>query len=1360
MRKRRWVLVLMLILAAANFGGYAIWKLTGTDEKIRNLLLEKARPFLSVGSDIRELKLTLNRVHMKGVVIVPRDRSFLLEIEDMQLGYNLFNLIRYRFNPNKVAHDIILVHPVLIFKKQAFARQQDNAGKNWADYRNTIESFSTIRQITIAEAEIRIEDADGSRISFAGSLDGILFANPLDSALIRLSGNLFSSKNANMELDGRINLLTGAPGHFHLKLDESDPSKNLASLVPGFAEVKGGKIRGECNFDPGTGMRGYVEYERGNFSLKKAPLNFEGVNLRGLFKEDGILFSGSVDQFNGSRLSVEGFIENPLNPRMDVRIRCPRFDVRRFAGSFHPALRNLTSQKGQFQFRVTGSPKNPSVLGSVSADGLKGAGFSFDTFVSDVTLQDSVLTVKGSGQSANGLNLKAETGIRMVKAGSWMKIQASLTGDAGALVPAFIRNRLRAVACDAGLRLEGPAGSIRGEASAKFSVTPSKGRPFDVFSNYFYSSGRCVLSIRSDQGFRVNGEILDPLGKDSRWNMRSNGIQRLGSAVFQEFRYGRADSMEIGGLASGNTAGWTVDLSASDPRRSRFPQVLHLRLDNRKKDKSRRQMDVIGRYMGPEGDELPLAAQFLVTKDETVMQKGEVADFLTASLHIPTGGKSAKWSGAVRVEDLRLEKLHRFFPAMNPFSGKWNGELKVQGPQDRPACRLDLSLRSGIFHDVGPFEGDFAAEWRNGYLGLLDLSVQKNGLPLLVGTIRPDDRDSLGGAIQSGPLVLEELARAVTGKKDMVHGEAMVDIRASGKGFEPVISGKVEIGEGAFKSLSFKSIRAALIDTLFKRNGFRDGSLRIDQGHCVREDGMELGFGGAIPHDASRPMNVAFSGKGNILGFLTEADAFFSKVQSSGEFQIQFAGDPGLPVMKSGWIRLDDGKLSFASTLGPIEKIRGEARLSEGDSILQILALTGNMRGGRFSITGRRPEPAQAELRPIRFARPAINLGILSLSTGSKGIPLHLPGLMAEGEEGWIAFSGLNKGEGFSVTGPVDSPGLQGMVTVSDNQLTYPFLSVGSGSEKSGLERLLENTRWNVNVIPKKGVHYIRDIESAAGNIYVDLQLQDGFGSFNIDGRLSDDSFRVWGSLVSVEGNIEVLDRYFRPERIIFEYPKGGTPIFSGRAYTTVVDSMGVSSTVWLNLVSVDRETGLEEKAGPWSRVQFRFSTDNPNLGRNEADLLAAIGYSEGNIKNRAYDALGIQVENRLFRPIFKPLERGLRKYLGFDMVKFSSMFSRNIFEQQTAETPIFDPKLLLRNSKVTLGKSFAPGLMLVYTGEVQNDYRYVYPMHGIGLRHALAVEYAIKPELMLELEYTYDSQLLVQRREDKRIWLRHVFPF
>lgn len=158
--------------------------------------------------------------------------------------------------------------------------------------------------------------------------------------------------------------------------------------------------------------------------------------------------------------------------------------------------------------------------------------------------------------------------------------------------------------------------------------------------------------------------------------------------------------------------------------------------------------------------------------------------------------------------------------------------------------------------------------------------------------------------------------------------------------------------------------------------------------------------------------------------------------------------------------------------------------------------------------------------------------------------------------------------------------------------------------------------------------------------------------------------------------------------------------------------------------------------------------------------MLASIGYSEISMKNRAYDAIGMQVENRIFRPIFKPLEKGIRRYLGFDMVKFSSMFSRNLFEMQNAQAPVFDPILLLRSSKLTLGKSFFQGLMLVYTGEIQNDFRYRYAFHGIGLRHSLALEYAIKPELLLEMEYTYDNQLLYERRQDKRIWLRHVFPF
>jgi len=192
----------------------------------------------------------------------------------------------------------------------------------------------------------------------------------------------------------------------------------------------------------------------------------------------------------------------------------------------------------------------------------------------------------------------------------------------------------------------------------------------------------------------------------------------------------------------------------------------------------------------------------------------------------------------------------------------------------------------------------------------------------------------------------------------------------------------------------------------------------------------------------------------------------------------------------------------------------------------------------------------------------------------------------------------------------------------------------------------------------------------------------------------------------------------------------------------------------------VDYASGLEKQGGGWNNIIFRFSTDNPNLARNEADLLEAMGYSTNHIKERAYDALGLQVENLVFRPIFRPLEREMRRYLGLDVVRFSSKFSSNLIQLQTVEQPIFDPKFLFRSSRLTLGKYLAPGVFVTYSGQLQTAWKYQYHDEGLGFRHALSLEYTFRPDLFLEMEYTYDSKLLYDRREDKRIWIRHVFPF
>ena len=479
-----------------------------------------------------------------------------------------------------------------------------------------------------------------------------------------------------------------------------------------------------------------------------------------------------------------------------------------------------------------------------------------------------------------------------------------------------------------------------------------------------------------------------------------------------------------------------------------------------------------------------------------------------------------------------------------------------------------------------------------------------------------------------------------------------------------------------------------------------------------------------------------------------------------GELFLRFGGKLGNWVIGKGQLQLNDGKIEAPSIFRNIDNLSGNIRIHQRNRFVEITNFSGIIDGEVFSITNEPIDESSYRLDPLVFEELGIQLGILKVKTEGKGIYVHLPGLMEPDDKGWIHFSGSSPEEPFIVAGPLSAPLVQGTLSLTDSRFTYPFLPVRAEVKSDDqLVNVLENINWDIRIVPKKDVHYTRNIDNPISNVYMELLLKDGYGEIALQGIIQDATLDVWGNLISTEGTIEFLDHYFRPERITFDYPRGATPILSGRSSTTVIDSTGMPSTVWLSINTVDEVTGLEREGGRLGEIVFRLSTDNPNLGRNEADLLAALGYSTQSFSDRAYDALGMRVENIVFRPIFRPIEKSIRHYLGFDVVRFFSMFSRNIAELQSVNPITFDPKMLLRRTRVMLGKYLAPGLFITYSGEVQEGL-FRYHTQSIGFRHAFTLEYTIRPDLFLEMEYTYDSQLLSDRREDKRIWIRHIFPF
>ena len=193
---------------------------------------------------------------------------------------------------------------------------------------------------------------------------------------------------------------------------------------------------------------------------------------------------------------------------------------------------------------------------------------------------------------------------------------------------------------------------------------------------------------------------------------------------------------------------------------------------------------------------------------------------------------------------------------------------------------------------------------------------------------------------------------------------------------------------------------------------------------------------------------------------------------------------------------------------------------------------------------------------------------------------------------------------------------------------------------------------------------------------------------------------------------------------------------------------------------AVDDIVRQETIRGRWDQIRFKLTTDNPNLGTNEAQILASLGYSTETLQDKAFDAIGISTENILFRPLYRPVERRLENLFNLDYVRFSSRFTRNLIASNLSDNIELNSRLaLLRSTKIVVGKYLAERLFLQYTGQVESGIDYKYKEQNIGLRHTIGLEFRINPKLLLELEYDYNS-MIYANRDDKRIVLRHWFPF
>ena len=1357
MHSRKWVLIVAIIVALIISGGYFGWQLTKANDRIKNILLKKAQPFLAQGSDIEQVETDLSSLHLSGVRLAPKDRSFSVDIKDVRLGYSLWNLIKYGFSPHRVTHEVILIHPVVVIYKRSLGEREKSAEKEWLDFKKMVEELNAIKRITVREAEVILEDSSGRRVRLAHSLDGCFRGLSADSASVRATGKLLDSRDNNLTMEGSLSLLSGKPLNMSVNIKESEPSSELPFLLPNYIKVTGGKIRGRINFDHISGASGFLEIRRGGLSFKKANVKFSNVNVKGLFKGRDFELKGTVGKFNGSELKIQGKVHNIFNPRLDLSVRCNSFDIPAFFSQIVPNSKYPISGTGYFNFHYTGFLNNPTMRGDFISRNLSVSGIAFDNFGAKISLYNNILSINGVGRENGKTRLSLEGNIDFSDSFQKTSLIVSLNGNFSSFLPSWSRKRVVSCSGDMEVKIGGKLKNLVGKTNGNFAIVSLARDTLFLQPNFSYANKILSVNIQSNKEFALNGEIKSPFLGKSNWEIKSEGVEDIVKLMLNDRLQRMFGGVSIKGTFSSYGEKQGIWLKGLNNNRKNSPIVFELNMTNYQTVKKGGRIKLVGTYFAPDGEEIPLSAYGVLSKKNILLNRCQIGHFASIWGEYPLY-PTKKIRLYCKLSNFSIDKIHNIFPATMAYNGELRGNLRIGGVISRPMVDLNVNLRKGNFHSVGIFDGEFSARWEGRKLQMLGLSFQRNGKSLLVGKAESTKGDSLVGEFLGNEINFGDLILALSGK-NIFKGNGTVNVQIDGKADTPVLRGTVEINNGALKSVAFSKLKTEIADTLWNKQGFRGGTFHIVKGEVNRNDGLKVLVWGELPHTIEKSADISILANGNILGFCPEMASVIKKAYGTGEVFLRLGGGPGEWILGDGHLQINNGEIELSSFVKKIKELNVKMELKEGKRFVHILNFSGDIDGGLFNITN--TPKGSKNLVPLILDKPGLNFGIIKLTSTKKGIKVHLPGLMEKGEQGRLVFGGMRKENSFIIAGPASYPLFQGTLFLRSVRLTYPFLSVKNNSGIDKTLAFLQRVNWNIRIIPQKDVCYIKNIETPLGNVNVALQLQDKYGELRLQGIVQQGDFKVWGNLVSTEGSIDVLDHYFKPERITFDYPRDAdNPIIAGRAFTTVTDSMGMMSTIWLSLSSVDDITGMKTNGGPWGKVRFQFSTDNPNIGRTEADLLSAMGYSEKDLKDRAYDALGIRIENLVFRPIFRPIEREIRRHLGLDIFRVSSMFGRNVVQLRAMNRSIFDPKFLFRSTKLTLGKYLARGLFLTYSGQVDNGFGLRYPTHGIGFKHALTLEYAIRPDLFIQMEYTYDSQLLSDRREDKRIWLRHTFPF
>jgi len=647
--------------------------------------------------------------------------------------------------------------------------------------------------------------------------------------------------------------------------------------------------------------------------------------------------------------------------------------------------------------------------------------------------------------------------------------------------------------------------------------------------------------------------------------------------------------------------------------------------------------------------------------------------------------------------------------------------------------------------------------------------------------------NQINGHFNGNELDVPSITKSIGLEEGIVTGLATYDFRLKGTVNQPHVEADLSLENGALDGIDFDKLDLSLVDKIPQDgNAFNyiDHKIELQKLFIEKKGYYHLNSVGTFPLNIEDEVDLLINFDGDILGLLPHWEPFFLDGASLADISLKFKGTTDEIKIVAADIKIDRGELWMNSVAPYVHDISGRIVLKEGSNQVNISDFNAFVENNHLNINTVRNISTNSgrKLEPWYFRGLNLDFGILAMETSNDGVNLNIPGIMQETHFGKLDLSGKAEKEKFYFAGPLKHPVGYGIITLNSAIITYPFVVSGKPSEKpSTAAQFLSNMEWDATVKSGEDVVYLREIPAYIDNVNAEITVDESSEGLHFSGIINKGTFKPIGGLESTRGRLEYLDQNFKVDRFALEFSQyKDLPDVSGRAWTTIRDSVGaVPKTIYLQLYTLDSKTGQTKQSGDWHDFKFKLVSADPTIGETQEQVLAYLGYSVENFREKATNVGGALTEKYLIRPLLRPIERVLERSLGMDLVRFNSSIARNLFyssvgrqiNSQESSNPLVNPLsgdlpylFLMSSSEVTVGKYLNEDIYLTYTGQLVSLYDNT--ESGFDFNHSLGLEYRFYRNVLVEFEwdrellgyYNFENQR--QYLEDFKIRLRHSFSF